>query len=106
MTTITLNAPLVHILVALVIPFATSLVTKSTASIRVKGAVTMILAAVAALIFQFTLPSGSAVLTQDVLIDWFIVTLTSVGSYVGILNPLANQRFNSLKALLPHRGLD
>jgi chromate transport protein ChrA len=66
-----------------IIPVLTAAITKINASDRVKQVVTILLAAVATLVAQATLDSGSAVFTVETLQTWFLTTVVAVASYLG-----------------------
>lgn len=84
MLAITLSPNTVAIITGAVIPLLVALVTKWNASPLLKGFVNLVLTGIASLIIQATVPEGQAVITQDLLVTWFITFATSVATYFGV----------------------
>lgn len=71
------------VITGLIMPFVMALVTKYWASSALKGAVGIVLAAVAAIIERATLADGSAVFTSGLLLDVLLVYVPQLGTYIG-----------------------
>ena len=98
-----LDPQVVRTIVVLVIPVLVGLVTKASASDRVKAVVTIVLAAVGTLIVNATGDDGSAVVSAPVVWDWLVTTGLAVASSLGVLKPLAGGDLNG--KLAPSVGL-
>jgi hypothetical protein len=99
-----LDPQVVRALVVLVIPVLVGLVTKASASDRVKAVVTIVLAGVGTLIVQATADDGSAVISAVMAWDWLVTTALAVAAYLGILKPVVgNGDLNS--KLAPSKGI-
>ena len=97
---ITINATLAVVITGSLIPLAISLVTKSTASPKLKSLLNVLFNAVQALIVSSMLSNGSAVISKDTLILWVTGVVISSASYIGVWKPV-----DAAKALLPNVGL-
>lgn len=82
-----LTATHVLILVSVVIPVLTGLITKSTANATIKQLVTLTLAAVNTVVVSNTVGDGGAVLTESVLVDAGVSWAIAITSYLGIYKP-------------------
>lgn len=84
---VSLNATLVTALVSLIIPVLVGLITKAKTSSTVKGALSLVLNAVNALIVTATVADGTAVLSKPAVLVWIVGTLTSLAAYLHIYKP-------------------
>lgn len=82
-----LTATTVLLLVSVVIPILTGLLTKLNASTTVKQVVTLTLAAANTLIVSNTMADGGAVLTDSVLTDAAVSWIVAVAAYLGVYEP-------------------
>lgn len=98
-----LTANTTHLILTLLIPLAVAIVTKSTASARVKALVTIVLSAVVSLITASRLPNGTAVLSYQMAYDTVITTAIAVASYLGFWKPTV--AVNDQAVVLPKVGL-
>jgi len=85
----TISALLVTIIVALVIPAATALLTKATASTWVKQIVTALLAGVSGLIVTATQLDGTAVISKAALLLALTTFVSTQAAYIGLWKPHA-----------------
>lgn len=83
-----LSPYVVNSLLGLVIPVLVALIVKAQASAKLKAAVNIVLAAVAALITAGLTENGSAVVSQDTFQNWVITTAVSVVTYLGFWKPV------------------
>lgn len=88
MNTLTLSALTVSLVVALIIPVVTGLVTRHSTSSGVKGLVTLVLNAVQALVVSATLADGTAVISEETFVQFALSLGISVASYAGVYKPL------------------
>jgi len=84
---VSLNATIVTALVSLVIPVLVGLVTNSGTSSTVKGALSLVLNAAAALIVTSTVADGTAVFSKETAFTWIVGTLTSLAMYLHVYKP-------------------
>jgi hypothetical protein len=85
---ITLNSTIATLIASAFIPLIVGLLTKSTASAKLKAIVSIVLNAVQALIVSSATSDGSSVISTQTLILWVIGVATSVGSYIGVWKPV------------------
>lgn len=86
MKTITLDLATWSFLAGTVVPILVALTTKLNASSAIKGAINLVLSAVAGLIA--TAIAGGGVLTQQAVVAGFLALLASVASYYGGWKPV------------------
>jgi len=98
---ITLNAFTATVIASLVIPLLTGLVTKSSASDKVKAGVALALSILAGAFVTAVQPDGTAVISQSLIQNTFLTLVMQVGTYLGIYKPILD--VNS--KLMPHKGL-
>jgi hypothetical protein len=98
MTTLHLNALTVALLVSLVLPALTSLVTKLSASVTVKQLVAIFFSVVTGAVSVATLADGTAVLSKETAIAAVLAFVTQAASYLGIFKPQG-------VAIAPTKGL-
>lgn len=84
---VSLNATLVTALVSLVIPVLVGLATNARTSSTVKGALSIVLNAINALIVTHTVADGSAWVSKQATLAWIVGTLTSLAIYLHIYKP-------------------
>lgn len=82
-----ISAPVTMTIVALVIPLITGLLTKFTLPSWVKGLITIVLNAIAALIITGTQADGTAIMSNAALMTMIYGVLVSVVSYVSVYKP-------------------
>lgn len=87
---LTINPNWLTLILTIMIPVATALVTKASASTRTKAAVTIVLAAVVTLIGKSRMDNGPAIISAQAAYDWLISTVVAVGSYLGAWKPLVD----------------
>lgn len=104
MAEIELSALTVTLLVSLVIPVVTGLLTKASLSSGIKGLITLVLNAVNALIVGATLADGTAAFSQETLVVFLFGLAISVATYVGVYKPL-NVTSNEGGLLAPAHGI-
>jgi hypothetical protein len=95
-----LSAQVVSIIGALPVPFLTAALTHSKAPAWVKGIVSIVLSSAVGLVVTATGSDGTAVLSQDALINCAISTATAIGSYLGLWQGAG---INSV--ILPNTGI-
>lgn len=100
-----LSAQTVSILVSVVIPVVTGLVTKLSTPSSVKSVVMIVLNAANALITSAVLADGSAILTQDTLVNFVMGVVISVAAYAGVYKPANVTSSKPDGKLAPTRGL-
>lgn len=103
-TTLTINPNIVHLVVMLVVPIATGILSHITASVRVKAIVALVLSGVGTLVANATAVDGSAVLSVQMLADWAMVLVGSIAAYLGVLNPIVGNGALNEK-LAPNFGI-
>lgn len=84
---ITLNSTIATLIASALIPLVVGLLTKVTASAKLKAIVSIVLNAIQALIVSSVTSDGSAVISTQTLILWAIGVATSIGSYLGVWKP-------------------
>lgn len=77
----------VTVILGLLIPLLTGLITKANASATIKQIVTLTLAAATTLISRAVIESGEALFTQELLIEAGMTWGIAIGSYLGIYKP-------------------
>lgn len=87
-STITVAAPLVTIIVSLLIPVLNGLLTKPSTPTAVKAIGTIILNAAAALIINGVVSDGSSTFSDTTLYTALLGAVISIVSYVGIYKPI------------------
>lgn len=95
-----LSPTTVIILISVVIPFVTGLLTKLEASTTLKQCVTIVLTAANALIVTATMADGTAVLSQESLTNFAISTVIALLTYLGFMQP-----HNTNAKLAPGAGI-
>jgi small basic protein len=86
---ITLSADAVTLILTLLIPVATGLVTKSTAPNRVKAIAAIVFAAIVTLIGQTRTDTGTAIISAQMAGQWAITIAVQLAAYLGIYKPIA-----------------
>ena len=84
---VSLSALTVTIIVSLVIPIITGIITKYSVPSWIKGLITLVLNAVNALVSTALVADGTAVISKPTFIAWFIGLTVSVATYAGIYRP-------------------
>lgn len=97
---LTLSAAAVTFIVGVLLPLANGLVTKFNASNTVKIIVSMLTAAIAALIVQATVADGSAVFTRELVERAIFMYAVQLLTYLGVYKPQATHA-----KLLPEKGV-
>lgn len=86
-TEVVLDANLVQLIVAVLIPIVTGLLTKSAASATVKQVVSIVLVGAAALIINGVTDGGDAVFTLQTLYDAVLMWVIQIATYLGVYKP-------------------
>lgn len=84
MLALTLHQPVVLVITGVLLPFVVGLVTKYSASQRLKAVVNLIAAGIAAFIVKGTVDNGDFVFDQAWVLDWAATFIVSIGTYLGI----------------------
>jgi hypothetical protein len=100
-----LDATAVSLIISLVIPVLTGLVTKVTLPGAAKGVLTLVLNGVAALVTTATLADGTAVLSGQTVVTWLIGLGVSVAMYLGVWKPAGVTSSAPDGKLAPNAGL-
>lgn len=98
---ITIHPDLVSLILTVLIPVATGVITKAHASQRVKATVGLILAGIVALITTSRLASGAAVLSTQTLVQWALALTVSLATEFGVYRPIAPKAMK----VLPNLGI-
>jgi hypothetical protein len=88
MNTITLSALSVSLLLGLLIPVVTGLLTKYSTSSGLKGLVTLVLNATQALVVSATVADGTAVISKETFVTFCLSLAISIATYAGVYKPL------------------
>ena len=96
-----LSNDLVSLILTLLIPVATGLVTKSTASTRVKALVAIVLAAAVTLFRESRTDSGAAIISTQMAVAWALTLAVQLAAYLGIYKPITPRATE----IAPARGL-
>jgi len=86
--TLTLSALSVSLLISLIIPIVTGLVTKYSTSSGLKGLITLVLNAVQALVVSATVGDGTAVISEETFVVFCVSLAISIATYAGVYKPL------------------
>lgn len=97
---IELDAFLVHVVVAALIPIATGIITKVTASPAVKQIVTLALSYANALVMENVQADGSAIISKEIALYTLVSFAIAVGTYLGVY-----QSHDTNAKLLPTKGI-
>ena len=100
-----LTAPVVLTITGLVIPLVTGLLTKFTLPSWVKGIITIVLNAVAAMVVTATQADGTAVISNATLLSAVYGVVVSVVSYVSVYKPAGLPSSAPDATLAPNAGL-
>jgi hypothetical protein len=100
-----LSALTVQVVLALVIPIVTGLLTKYSVPSAVKGLTTLVLNAVAALVTTATLADGTAVISKPTFIAWMLGLVVSVATYAGVYAPAGLTSSRPDGKLAPNFGI-
>lgn len=87
---LTLTPFTVIVISSLVIPVLTGLVTKASASAKLKASVALVLSLVAAAINTATQSNGVAVLSQALIQNTVLTVAVQLAMYLGVYKPVAN----------------
>lgn len=98
---LTLSTDLVTLILTLLIPVATGLVTKSTAPDRVKAIVALVLAGVVTLIGQARTDTGAAIISTQMAGQWAMTVAVQLAAYLGVYRPIAAKAVE----LAPTKGI-
>lgn len=88
MNTITLSALSVSLLLGLLIPVVTGLLTKYSTSSGLKGLVTLVQNATQALVVSATVGDGTAVISEETFVTFCLSLAISIATYAGVYKPL------------------
>lgn len=88
MRAVQLSALTVSLIVALLIPLITGLVTRYSTSSGVKGLITLILNAGQALVVNATVADGTALISRETFVAFTLSLAISIASYAGVYRPL------------------
>lgn len=99
-TTIDIDQTGVLLITGLLLPLFVGLITKSTASSKLKALTNFVCAGIAAFITNATTADGHAVFSLAQLRDWVIVFGISTVTYLGLAKPI-----DLTAKLAPNRGL-
>ena len=86
-STVAIAAPIVTLIVGLVIPLFTAILTKATWPSYIKAIIMVVLNGIAAFITSSILPDGSVKFTSVTFWTWLIGIGISIGSYVAAYKP-------------------
>lgn len=100
-----LNAQTVGVLLSVVIPIVTGLLTKITTSSRVKQVLTIMLNAVTAVITTAVATDGSVYLDQSTIVHFVVGLVISLALYAGIYKPNGFTSSTPDGKLGPNKGL-
>jgi hypothetical protein len=100
-----LSATTVTVLVSVIIPIITGLLTKITTPPWVKSVVTIVLNAVNALVTTAVLADGTAVLSQGTLVTFIMGVVISVAAYAGVYKPANITSSTPDGKLAPNKGV-
>lgn len=88
-STIDLSPLVVTLVISLIVPIATGLVTKYTLPAAAKAVIMVVLDGAVALITQAVmLPDGTAVINTQALLAFILAVVVSVGTYLGVYVPV------------------
>lgn len=83
-----LSALTVSLIIGLLIPIVTGLVTKYSTSSGLKGLITLMLNAVQTLVVTATVADGTAIISRETFVNFCLALVISVASYAGVYRPL------------------
>ena len=101
----TLSPFTVQIIASVLIPILTGLLTRVTLSSGVKGLITLVLNAIAALVITATVADGTAVISQVTFQQWALGLAISIATYVGVYRPAGVTSSDPAGKLAPQRGI-
>lgn len=100
-----LNAQTVGVLLSVVIPIVTGLLTRITTSSKVKQVLTIVFNAVTAVITTGITTNGDVYLNQATLVNFVIGLVISLALYAGIYKPNGFTSSEADGKLAPNKGL-
>jgi chromate transport protein ChrA len=83
-----ISAPVVRVIQGVILPVLLAVLYKAGGSPWVKGLITIIASALTALITNAVLDTGTAVFSQQYILDWFMTWAPTVLMYVGVYSKI------------------
>jgi hypothetical protein len=102
---IVINAPIVTILVALVIPLINGVITRWTLATFWKSMITLALNAISAFITASIVDNGDVVFSRPTLYTWLLGSAISFATYARIYKPLNVTSSTPTGRLAPNSGI-
>jgi len=98
---ITVASDKLDLILKLIVPVVVAVVTKAAAPARLKAAVTIVLAAVVALLTANRVDTGQAVMSFATVQAWAVDTMVAVFAYLGLWKPIVDVNAR----MFPGKGL-